>query len=95
MNTRFYLLFFLLFTLISNTVQAHEPDHSYLYMRIYGEAIGGRIEVTAADINQALGLNLNDEMTMEELQPHLPALQEYLKSKVTFSNGQKPLCFEG
>ena len=90
MNTRFYLLFFLLFTLISNTVQAHEPNHSYLYMRIYGEAIGGRIEVTAADINQALGLNLNDEMTMEELQPHLPALQEYLKSKVTFSNGQKP-----
>lgn len=69
------------------SLQAHEPDHSYLYMRIYGEAMGGRIEVTGEDMNRILGFGINEELSAEELAPHMPKLQEYLKSKVKFSSG--------
>ena len=88
MNFKFYTLLLLLLAVISpSIVDAHEPDHSYLYMRIYGEAIGGRVEVTGEDINQAFGLNINEELSQEELQTYLPRLQEYIKSNLRFSSG--------
>jgi hypothetical protein len=86
MNFKFYTLLLLVLAIIlPSTADAHEPDHSYLYMRIYGEAIGGRVEVTGEDINQAFGLSINEELSQEELQIYLPRLQEYVKSKVRFS----------
>lgn len=78
----FLALFFL--GLLSG-IEAHEPDHSYLYMRIYGEAIGGRVEVTGADINQILGFDINEELQQEELGTYLSKLQNYVTSKVRFS----------
>jgi hypothetical protein len=88
MNFKFYTLLLLVLAIIlPSTADAHEPDHSYLYMRIYGEAIGGRVEVTGEDINQAFGLSINEELSQEELQIYLPRLQEYVKSKVRFSSG--------
>lgn len=90
MNIKFYTYFFLLFAcLFPSIADAHEPDHSYLYMRIYGEAIGGRVEVTGEDINQFFGLNINEELSEAELQTYLPRLQAYIKSKVRFSSGNK------
>ena len=38
---------------IPTIVEAHSPDQSYLYLRIYKEAIGGRFELTAKDMNKA------------------------------------------
>lgn len=88
MNFKFYTLLIVLFAaILPATLDAHEPDHSYLYMRIYGEAIGGRVEVTGEDINQTFGLNINEELSQEELQSYLPRLQAYVKSKVRFSSG--------
>lgn len=84
----FYTFFFLLFAvLFPLTVNAHEPDHSYLYMRIYGEAIGGRVEVTGEDINRVLGFDINEELQQDELQQYWPKLREYIRSKVKFSSG--------
>ncbi len=70
---------------LPTTAAAHEPNHSYLYMRIYGEAIGGRVEVTGADINRFLGFDIDEELKEEDLPKYLPKLQEYIKSKVSFS----------
>ena len=88
MNFKFYTLLLILFAaILPATLEAHEPDHSYLYMRIYGEAIGGRVEVTGEDINQAFGLNINEELDAAELQTYLPRLQAYIKENVHFSAG--------
>lgn len=94
--TRFYqYLFALLLLLTAGNLAAHEPDHSYLYMRIYGEAMGGRVEVTGADINQILGFDINEELQQDELQTYLPTLQKYIKEKVRFSadGKQYPIRF--
>jgi len=74
---------------IPNLMQAHSPDQSYLYLRIYKEAIGGRFEMTAKDMNKALGLNLNEELTIEAITPHLQKIQNYLISRSTFKGGNE------
>lgn len=83
-----HTLLFLVFTLLLPlTANAHEPDHSYLYMRIYGEAIGGRVEVTGEDINRIFGVNINEELQQDEMPQYINQLQAYIKDKVQFSSG--------
>ncbi|MGK0388994.1 MAG: hypothetical protein ACI94Y_001728 [Maribacter sp.] len=81
-------LFLCLIFFIPST-QAHSPDQSYLYLRIYKEAIGGRFEMTAKDMNKALGLGLEGKMTIENLTPHLPRVKEYLISRSAFRAGSE------
>lgn len=64
--------------------EAHEPDHTYLYMRVYEDAIGGRVEITAADINKALDLHLNEEISKEEVAPFIDRIQNFLMANMTF-----------
>lgn len=71
---------------LAQIVSAHAPDQSYLYLRIYGDHVGGRVEMTAKDMNRALGLNLPDRMTMEMVQPHLATIQAYIKARTNFTN---------
>lgn len=78
-----FLAFFFLFI---GQVKAHHPEQSYLYLRIYKDAIGGRFEMTAKDLNKALNLNLVDDLTMEDLQKVLPQIQEYLLSRSDFKS---------
>lgn len=80
---------FLFFIFFIPNIQAHSPDQSYLYLRIYKEAIGGRFEMTAKDMNKALGLNLEDKMSMEMITPHLPKIKEYLISRSAFRAGSE------
>ncbi|MEL7249563.1 MAG: HupE/UreJ family protein [Bacteroidota bacterium] len=70
-----------------SVLEAHAPDQSYMYMRIYGEGIGGRFEVTAKDLNRSLNLNLPDRMTMADIEPHIPMIQAYLDRISGFSVG--------
>lgn len=84
--TRFTLFLFIFTFIAVPEAEAHEPNHSYLYLRIYKAGIGGRFEMTAKDMNKALGLSLNEELDLEELKPHLPRIQEYLKSRSGFSS---------
>ena len=68
---------------------AHSPDQSYLYLRIYSDGIGGRFEVTAKDLNRSLNLNLPEELSLEDVRPHLEKIQAYLETNTRFSaNGQ-------
>ena len=90
MNTSFKTIVILFLTLICllpvDTIEAHSPDQSYLYLRVYKSSMGGRFEMTGKDMNKALGLNLSDDLTEEALQAHLPAIHEYLKSRSSFQS---------
>ncbi len=74
------------FLLLAGKADAHHPDQSYLYLRIYKNAIGGRFEMTAKDMNKAMGLNMPDRLTMEIVQPHLETIYTYLKSRSDFKS---------
>jgi len=78
-NLFFLCLFFSFISAVKT--EAHSPDQSYLYLRIYKDAIGGRYELTSKDMNKALGLNLPDKLTLELVTPHLPTIYEYIKSR--------------
>jgi len=84
--TRIAISFFFFIGFFSNSLEAHKPDQSYLYLRIYKDAIGGRFEMTAKDINQALGLNLTDDLKMEELSKFLPQIKNYLLNHSSFQS---------
>lgn len=77
---------FLLFIIPTQTVEAHSPDQGYLYLRIYGEAMGGRFELAAKDINRAIGTNLDDELSIEMITPHLDKLYAYFISRSSFQS---------
>jgi len=72
------------FAFSPQSAEAHAADQGYLYLRIYKEAIGGRFELVAKDINKVLGTNLPANITMADLQPHLPALQSYFVERSSF-----------
>jgi hydrogenase/urease accessory protein HupE len=82
----FTLVFASLFFAPTST-EAHEPDHSYLYLRVYEKAMEGRIETSLEDLNQALNLQLDTTLTQESIKQYLPQIQNYLKSKIEFKGG--------
>ncbi|MEM1122332.1 MAG: HupE/UreJ family protein, partial [Bacteroidota bacterium] len=73
--------------MIPITTEAHSPDQSYLYLRIYKEAIGGRFEMSTKDMNTAFGLNLSNPLSLETIKPHLATIQNYLISRSSFEAG--------
>lgn len=79
----------LILVVMPATVHAHAPNQSYIFLRIYDESIGGRYEITIDDINTALGLELSEDMTLTELEPYLPRLQEYVRSHSSFRSGDQ------
>ncbi len=79
-----------LFSILFSTYSfSHAPDQSYIYLRVYKDAIGGRFEYTAKDMNMALGLNLADKLTEEAIQPHLKTIQDYILSRSSFKSDGK------
>ena len=82
----FTLFFIAFFLLLAGKSSAHAPDQSYLYLRIYKDAIGGRFEMTAKDMNKAIGLNLPDRLNMDIIQPHLETIYTYLKERSDFKS---------
>lgn len=89
---------------ILSNVFAHQPDQSYLYFKIYQDKIGGTVEMTTKDINEALGTSINpspyfklqdEEIIKENLpqewQQYAPQLKEYLLSRIQIKNGNQAL----
>ncbi len=80
-----FLSILFLFT-INLILEAHAPDQSYLYFRIYKDAISGRFELSAKDINTAIGTHLDEELKIESVSPHFQEIQNYLKSRSRISS---------
>lgn len=83
------LLVYTLLLMMPVLALAHSPNQSYIYMRVYKDAIGGRFEITAKDLNRALNLNLPTRMSMSDVAPHIETIQAYLDRMSDFSaNGE-------
>ena len=81
--------------ILPNVLQAHAPDQSYLYLRIFKEKIDGTVEITTKDLNTALRLGLSTGGDLDQVKPHLPRIYDYLRKNVAISSiaGDHPLNF--
>jgi hypothetical protein len=66
---------------------AHAPDQSYIFVRIYDDALVGRVEMTITDLNDSLDLDLPEDgsVTVDQLQPLHPVIEQYLVERVSFA----------
>ncbi|WP_197493994.1 HupE/UreJ family protein [Lewinella sp. 4G2] len=74
---------------------AHKADESYVFLKIYNDHIDGHYQITAGDLNLALGLNLTDDLDEAQIQPYLPRIHQYLKENCYFKSaaGDHPMTF--
>ena len=65
----------------------HALDQSYLFLKIEDTTVGGRVEMTVADINTALGLSLptDESVSTEILGPYTDRIQHYVAERVRLS----------
>ncbi|WP_235299323.1 HupE/UreJ family protein [Portibacter marinus] len=89
MNKLNFITLFVFYLLSAMSLHGHTPDHSYLVLKIYGDAIDGRVEMTSKDMNRALGINLPDRMSLEDVMPYMPQLTDYFQEKLKLSSGQE------
>lgn len=77
---------------------AHTTGQSYIFLRIYDDAIEARLEITAADLNEVLRLNLNasGEISAEDVRPYLDDILAYVNPRLHLatSEGPLPLTFD-
>ena len=91
-------LFLIVGLLVSGLVSAHNPDQSYIYLRVYeSNGIEGKFDCHVKDINAALGLDLDKYATDAEFEPHLERLKAYLLEHSAFSSkyGKHKVIFTG
>ena len=87
------LIFFFILTVSGF---AHQPKHSYIYLRVYeNKNVEGRFELSVSDLNNYLGLQLKDTPEADEVKPYLEEIQNYLykNSRFKSKNGIYKIVF--
>lgn len=89
-TTHTFFLKALVFTLFllscSQQAQAHKADESYIFLKVFTDHIEGKYQITVADLNIALGLDLKEGITEQELSPFLPTIHRYLLERAHFKS---------
>ncbi|MEM6287617.1 MAG: HupE/UreJ family protein [Bacteroidota bacterium] len=85
--------------LVPQIAAAHNPDQSYLYLRVYDDRIEVRVEMEASDLDDVLDLTLSadDSLSVAEVQARLEAIRAFVEPHVAFTlDGERlPLRFTG
>jgi hypothetical protein len=79
---------FLIFLFLPLSVFAHIPNQSYVYYQVYETSVSGRFEIRIADINEALNITIDNDITAEDLKSYLPLIKEYILNGVSMSSDQ-------
>jgi hypothetical protein len=85
MKTTFILIFSAMLMLFSSKAEAHDPNHSYIFLKIYEEQIIGRLEIAAPDLNRELELNLTEELIAEEVMAVKEQIMAHFAKHLFFS----------
>lgn len=75
------------------TAMAHQSGQSYLFLRIYDEHLEARLEITAADLSRALGIELSEDadVAWEQVRAHLGAIVAYVDRHFSLRADQEAL----
>ena len=79
----------IVFLLFGQKAEAHDPNQSYIFLKIYEQEIIGRLEIQARELNRDMGLNLNEELVEEEVQAASARIQAYLFANMKFMSGNQ------
>ncbi len=90
-------------------VNAHKPDQTYIYFKVYKNSVEGTVEIDIKDLNEALNLGLNPDdfkrvtddgedrkALPEALRPYYSQIEAYVKERVKISSpefGEHPMEF--
>jgi len=91
MFKRILPLLLVFFFVLPSVVEAHKPDQSYLFLSIYKDRIEGRYELSLSDLNRAVGINLTNPLSVDEVSPHHARIHEYITSRSDFAGGSYPI----
>jgi len=82
-------------------VDAHKPDQTYIYFKVYKSSVKGTVEIDIKDIIDALDLGLNPDdfkrviddgedrkALPASLLPYYPQIEAYVKERVKISSSQ-------
>lgn len=75
-----------LLLLLPLVATAHQANQTYIYLRVYDNAVEGHIDVNAGDLNLALGIELPEDFTEEDLAPYVEQIQAYFLEHAAFSS---------
>ncbi len=97
------------FIMLPFQMDAHKPDQSYIYFKVYKNSVEGTVEIDIKDLNEALnlGLNLDDLQSIfdegedkkplpDVLRPYYPQIEAYVREHVKISSpqfGEHPMEF--
>ncbi len=98
MKRRFLLVFLIALFLAPFAADAHEPNQSFIYLRVYQEAgIEGRFELNINEINEFFGLDLPLHIKPEDIKPYEKQIQAYILQHSSFASesGAYPIKFTG
>ena len=70
----------------SGVASAHSGVESYVYLQIYDTTIEGGVHYPVDDLNDVLGLSLDDEAASfeDDVVDALPAIRDYTRDNLTF-----------
>ncbi len=79
------LLFLNMLLFHSPVAIAHALEQSYIFLKVTDDAIGGRVEITIADINRALSLQLDTQggVSQEDIEPYAADIIRYVEERVS------------
>ncbi len=77
---------------MSNSLFAHSLGQTYLYMSLTETALSARFEVSVKDLNDALGLQLatDGSLELEQVVPYEERIASYLKKNIQIALDGKP-----
>lgn len=80
---------------LAGAADAHELGQSYLFLRVYDDALEVRVEITVEDVNTAVGLALPTDRpaTLDDVTPHQAAIDAYLAEHASFTVDGAPAGF--
>lgn len=88
--TNLALVFLLLVFTCSKQVYAHALEQSYIFLSIGDTSIEGRVEVTIADLNQILDVDLPTDKSVKEadIEPYIEELKRYYNERISINYKQ-------
>ncbi len=81
---------------LPETVAAHAPDQSYVFIQLHNDRLIGRVEITVADLNSALGLGLAEDgsVTVHNLVDYRQAIIDYLAGHIAIAPDTAPAALQ-
>ncbi|NNE68648.1 MAG: HupE/UreJ family protein [Pyrinomonadaceae bacterium] len=76
--------------MLPSKASAHNPEQSYIYLRVYENSIKGRFEITSDDLNRALDVGLERGFELPDAEPHLEKIRSHMLENAAFSSSQGP-----